>query len=502
MAQKIVIIGIDSLDPYVLKKYQDQLPHFSKLIEASPTFVSNSIFPVDTVPAWSSIYTGLDTSSHGILYVYDVFDPTLDGLKNVNIDALKGNTFWDYAGQKGLRSVIVYPNMIFPAWDINGIMVCKSPFDKKINPLETEIDISVSPKSIAAKHNIPRKLKSVWGGFPGNSQLKKWAEYSMESLRNETKTAFDLYEKEPWDIFFVYFNMLDIIQHRLWRFFDTSDPSYRYNNDLSGIILNFYKEFDLMIDKFSKVNPDANLFVISDHGHKSRPTKTLNLDEFLRINGYLKANITRHSISTLIRKMILTVVYKLQIEHYLISIITKSKTLAKTGKSIYSSGGLIIAGKSVANLSRFAGIKSYSYGGIEINKKLIPESDYNQLRDDLIKSISEITDTEGTSVIKWIARREDKFKGKFTDKLFPDLNFELEDDYCVGWDLGSSLYGKSYDHNVASGGHRNEAVFLMRNIPRHRITNKIGILDLAPTIMKLLNISIDTKSYDGKSFID
>jgi len=83
------------------------------------------------------------------------------------------------------------------------------PFDKKINPLETEIDISVSPESIAAKYNIPRKLKSVWGGFPGNSQLKKWTEYSMESLRNETKTAFDLYEKEPWDIFFVYFNMLE-----------------------------------------------------------------------------------------------------------------------------------------------------------------------------------------------------------------------------------------------------------------------------------------------------
>ena len=56
---KTLILGIDSLDPYVLLKHKAVLPNFARLMHESPTLLSKSVFPVDTIPAWASINTGL-----------------------------------------------------------------------------------------------------------------------------------------------------------------------------------------------------------------------------------------------------------------------------------------------------------------------------------------------------------------------------------------------------------------------------------------------------------
>ena len=37
---KTIVLGIDSLDPYVLSEYKAALPNFARLMDASPTSVS------------------------------------------------------------------------------------------------------------------------------------------------------------------------------------------------------------------------------------------------------------------------------------------------------------------------------------------------------------------------------------------------------------------------------------------------------------------------------
>ena len=497
MVKKIAVIGIDSLDPYILKKYRKHLPNFSKLIEESPTFISKSIFSVDTVPAWSSIYTGLNPDRHGILYVYDVFDPKLSDLRKVDMSTLKGKTFWDYAGKNGLRSVMMYPNLIYPAWGINGVMVSKSPFDRRVGPIETEIDIDVHPKELFEKYCIPKKLKNVWGGFPGKAKLKDWADKATGALEVETNIALKIFKYEKWDLFFVYYSILDIIQHRLWRFFDECDPAHSRNN-LSGIILDFYIAFDKIVGQFIETHPEALFVIISDHGHKMRPIKTVNINEHLRTEGFLVTKDRRKLISGKFRKTILEIANKLQVEHWLIKIVSKNKTLVKAGKSIYSSSGIIDSEKSVARLSTFAGIKSYSYGGIEINKRVVSDHEYERLRENLIKSISEIKNNHKDPIVKWVARREEVFSGKYAKKLYPDLILELDDDYGIGWDIQSGIIGVAYDHNVASGGHGKDAVFLMKNIEMQVERTDMNIIDAGPTILTLLGINVERFDFDGK----
>jgi predicted AlkP superfamily phosphohydrolase/phosphomutase len=497
MINKLAVIGIDSLDPHVLLNYRKELPTFSKLMTESPTFVSRSIFPVDTIPAWASIYTGLHPGNHGLLYVYDVFDPTLSDLKKLDITRIRGRTFWDYAGRAGYRTAVVYPLLLYPSWELNGIMVSKSPFDRRVDWIKTDVDVDVYPPSIKARYGIPDTLGGLWGGFPGVKHLEKWAEQGKIMLAKENDIGFEMYKHEKWDLFFIYFSVLDIIQHRLWRFFDEHDPTY-LKNDLSTIILDYYKLFDALTGTFIELYPDVSLIVMSDHGHRSRPYKTVNINEHLRRSGILVPK-GHNKIMSQIRRTILEVADRLHIEGLLIKLVVTSQSLTRVGKSVYSSAGSIDTAKSKAWLSNFAGIKSYPHGGIEINRDIVSDTEYEKVREELIKSLSELEGTDGEPLMDWVLRREDVYPGEFTEKLYPDIVFALKEEYGVGWDLYSDLFGKAYDHQVASGGHARDTVFLIRNVTRELMRNEISILDVAPTILDLLDIDWRGFDFDGES---
>lgn len=498
---KILIIGIDSLDPHVLLKYKKELPNFSKLIKESPTLISKSVFPVDTIPAWMSVYTGLHPGNHGVLYAYDVFDPNLSDLKKLDINYIKGKTFWDYAGQNGYKPVIVFPQLMYPTWDINGIMISKSPIDNRVNWMKTEIDLDCFPESIKDKYEIPDKLENLWGGFPGNDKLEQWANIGKDVICRETDIGMNLCKNEKCNLFFIYYNLLDIIQHRLWRFFDENDPSYPGKTSLNRIILDYYILFDRIIGNFMENFPDVILIVMSDHGHKSRPINTVNLNEYLRANGYLELNKKNILAINMIKKSILRTVNKLKLEHVLIKLVTKNKAATKMGKSVYSSAGLIDMNKSNAYLSNFAGIKSYPHGGIEINKKIVSDSEFEKIREELILGLSGLK-MDGMPLIKWIKKNDDLYPGDFNKKIYPDIVFELADGYGVGWDLNSNFYGKAYDHNVASGGHAKDATFLIKNAGKVVKKNDLNLVDVAPSILDLLGIERRKINFDGVSIFE
>lgn len=501
MPEPLVIIGIDSLDPFLLKKFEKDLPNFSRLIYDSPTFLSKSVFPVDTIPAWMSIFTGLIPSNHGILYVYDIFDPELKKLKDLNISKTEGKKFWDFVDHSGYRSTIIFPNLIFPSQSLNGIMITKSPFERRKSWIETEIDIDVSPKKIQERYDIPDKIKNLWGGFPGEDKLLEWANLGEEILKEEVKIGLEIFQNEPSDLYFIYFSLLDIIQHRFWRFLDTEDPLYPGKNKFEDEIFRYYKIFDGIIGQYLSLKPNCRFMIVSDHGHKRRPINTININEYLRREGYLKTKNYRVFLMMKIRKTILTIIKKLHLETAIIKFVTKNTKLTKAGKTIYSSEGAIDLNNSSAFLSQFAGIKSYPVGGISINRNKISDSEYHIIRDDLINSLTKIKINSGENIFKFIKSREDFVKGTYCKELYPDIIFELDDDWGVGWDLHSEIFGIAHDHSVASGGHRKEGVFLVRNIAINQCRTNVKIVDICPTILDLFDIGLKINNFDGVSLL-
>ncbi|MDD1708004.1 MAG: alkaline phosphatase family protein, partial [Methanoregulaceae archaeon] len=447
---------------------------------------------------WVSIYTGLLPANHGISYTFDLFDPDRKGLAGIDSSRIRGSTFWDLTGREGLRSVIVQPMLIYPGWPIQGVLVSRSPLDRRQSWIDTVADISTHPVEIRERYAIPEQARSLWGGYPGHRNLASWARLGLEILNNEKRMGLSLLLGESWDLFFMYFPILDIIQHRLWRFHDPADATYPGNTAMSSVIPEYYVAMDRLIGEFQQSAPNAGMIVMSDHGHGRRPVNTVNVNELLRRDGYLSSGNLARKFMANIRNAALGVIEHMGCEEILVQLSARFPSVARSGGSLYAGNPSIPPG-SRASLSRFAGIKSYPHGGIQIQKEGLSAGEYTAMRDTIITSLASLTTSEGIPFFEFIGRREDIAPGRYTDTIFPDILFQLRGELGVGWDIYSDISGRAHDHRVASGGHKGEGVFIIHNVDREIGRKIISIIDLAPTVLDYYGIPIRDLNIDGKS---
>jgi predicted AlkP superfamily phosphohydrolase/phosphomutase len=498
MEKKLLIIGIDSLDPEVILRERNHLPVLSGLMDVSPTFRASSVFPADTIPAWVSIYTGLLPANHGISYAFDLFDPDRKGLAGIDSSRFRGSTFWDRIGIEGLRSVIIHPMLIYPGWPINGIMVCRSPMVRRLNWIETESDLTTYPTDTRERYAIPERPRSIWGGYPGRRRLGLWAQRGLEILEDEKRIGLTLIKEEPWELYFIYFSVLDIIQHRLWRFYDREDPAYPGETELDHVIQRYYRAMDTLIGEFLRSTPDAGVIVMSDHGHGRRPVRTVNVNEILRRKGYFSSDRIASKLIAKVRNAALTVIDRVGGDEILIKVSAAFLPIARFGGSLYSGDPAIPQGRR-ACLSRFGGIKSYPHGGIEIGGDGIQALEYEKVCREIIATLQDLNAPDGSPLFEFIGKREDIAPGHLTHKIFPDILFRLRDGWGVGWDLHADIFGRAHDHRVASGGHTAQGVFLIHNLDREIRRKTLSITDLSPTILDYFGIPKQDLNLDGRS---
>lgn len=501
--ERVMIIGIDALDPSQLLKFKDSLPNFRRMMEESPTFKMKSVFPPDTIPAWITIYTGLNPAEHGIIHTFDVFESDWQSIANLNVNAFKGKTFWDIAGKRGKKVCILFPQSAFPPWEVNGVMVSRSLYPpeylKKKGIIIENDGVLTYPSSLAEEYGISH-LATLSGEYPGFKDLGVYAEKAKKKVLDQAEFGLKISKDYDWNLFFIYFSELDIIQHFFWRYFDEEDPTHPSNNQYKDIIPNFYKLFDRIIGEFFKAYPDAVHVVMSDHGHGMRPAKTMNINEFLRKKSYLKLkgkyNVTTHIIECLKRRL-LDFVHKHDLTYWLVRL-GKTKPFSGASKKVYTSSSAVDTENSLAYLSYFTGAKSYSQGGIMVNRAKLGK-DYERFREKLIKELHDLRNPiTKEKLFEWIKKREELYQGNNLD-LYPDIVFKLKDEYGVYWSVYSPVIGTSYEHNLSSGGHKEDAVFLISNLDREVAKNNMTLLDVAPTILDLLGINWQRFDYDGES---
>jgi predicted AlkP superfamily phosphohydrolase/phosphomutase len=255
--------------------------------------------------------------------------------------------------------------------------------------------------------------------------------------------------------------------------------------------------FDSLIGEFQNANGDATLIVMSDHGHHMRPIKTVNVNEYLRRCGYLIQQRKNSRLKRQLSRTLLGAASKLNVEHTIMKFMVRSERMTRVGKSLYSSSGSIDRERSVASLSTFAGIKSYSFGGIEINSEALSDTEYARVLAELETRLLELKTQQGDPAVVCTKRRDELCAEGSGTAIYPDLLFELKEDFGVGWELYSDLFGRAYDHNVASGGHGKAATFLITGAERLVAKGDVRIVDAAPTILDLLGVNWRKFRFDG-----
>jgi predicted AlkP superfamily phosphohydrolase/phosphomutase len=506
---KVLIIGIDSLSPTLLTKFGEDLPNFSRLRRMSPAVRLRSIFPPDSIPAWVTIYTGLNPAKHGLVYAQDVFGTQQRELLSFDSSRFQGKTFWDYAGKAGKKVCILLPYVAYPSWPVNGVMVARARTESKVPNAArwiSETEIQTDPREAASEHQIPNSMRTVFGNYPGRKMLGRYAEDIWKTISNDAEFALRICRECDWDLFFVYSYLLDTIQHFFWRYGDDSDPRYPGAGPYQDIIKDSYRLFDKVVGDFMDAHPDATIVVMSDHGHGMRPPRTVNINAFLQTKGLLTSKANKRNPALYLvgksKSRLLDVVHKHELDYWLLNI-ASAKALKPLSKRVYMSSSSVDMEQSKAFLSAFAGPKSYSHGGVEINKRNTSEMGYEELRSLVIKELSDLREPDtNEKLITWICRREELYSGPHLS-LYPDVVFELREGYGVYWDVNANLIGTAYEHNIAPGGHKKDAVFLISRLEgKSCARTDMTLMDVAPTILDLLGLdSRGNPDSDGSSIL-
>ncbi len=455
MIKKLIVIGIDGMDLDVVMRYQDKLPNIMKMIGKNPNTTLRSVFPADTTPAWSTIYTGLDPTEHGIINFVNV------GAKNntykpfsFDDSVFYGKAFWEVLNQNGLSCTVLLPMNIKKGWDINGLMITR-PYEGKMY---------VYPK---AKEALYQPKFSILG-----TESKFTAESSLPILRDEffakqaeewrlTKLAL---ENEDTDVLFSYFSTTDGIQHDFWRHCDPTHPNYPGKNDYDNVVRDMYIRMDECLGEIIKMQPDTPLLVMSDHGHGARPVYIARINEMLRRGGYLepstsnKSSSGKKSLKKKLKKFAINTVKKVGLPKWAMKLARKFPIW----KNLFASGADFNWDKTVAFLSDLSALKNYSYGGIRLSESV---EDKDKLADEIIAYLQTIMiEEENKPLFEWIARTNTFYHGEFLNK-YPEIIFQMDERYGGEWELGENLIDKNvgFMYAMSPGGHRWNTAVLFGN---------------------------------------
>lgn len=474
MVHKLIILGIDGMDRDVIERYSDVLPTLTELAKECGAPRLRSVFPADTTPAWSTIYTGLDPSEHGIINFVNV------GAKNntykpLEFDdgAFRGRTFWDKLNEAGKRVAVILPMNIKEGWEIDGLMITR-PYNGKMRVYPDGRETLYSPRA---------DILGTEGKFTSEKDLPHLRDEFFAKVHEEMRLTDIALENEDVDVLFSYFSTTDGIEHDFWRHCDPSHPEYPGENEHSGVIRDMYVEMDRYIASVRERFPDTPLLVLSDHGHGARPIYTVRINELLRRGGYLvpaksgNANGgAKHSFKKFLKRTSLGFVKKVGLPRFAMKLLKRFPVW----KSLFASSSDFDWDKTSAYLSDLSALKNYSYGGIRLSESV---ADKDALADEITEYLRGVEiEGEGVPLFEWICRTNTFYHGSFISR-YPEIIYQMDERFGGEWELGENVFERGgFMYALSPGGHRwRTAVLLASGIPFER--DKYEMTDIYKIIM-------------------
>lgn len=472
------------------------LPNLRRISESSLNVTANSIFPPDSDTAWASIYTGLNPAKHGIV---DFVDPlerakiNKDQLNYLDASSIRGKTFWDIASHQGKRVCLIYPHMAYPVWPINGFMASPHPKTGEVQFYPSDFTFKFDYKKPIVHKRIPKS----------KLEYKEYVVKKHETVINEFSLGRQMLMNYDWDVFFLYSSALDSIMHLFWNYCDPDDPTYPGETPFKDVINDFHVLYDQLIGQLLEgIDPSTAVLLLSDHGHSMRPVKLFNVNEVLRNAGFLvpKEGVLApvHSMTEKFKRGAANLAQRWGLRAAAMTIVRTFPQL----KKMYTVPLNIDFEATVAHCTDLSGMKAYSYGGIKVSKEKFRDySTYEKVREKIINLLKGYKlPGSDENVVQWICKREELYTGKHLEK-YPDIVFNLKDGYGAGWGIHMPVFSKTVAHRFYPGSHRGSTpVFFLRNGNNRKfLKREVSFMDIAPTILDMLDINWREFNFDGES---
>ena len=463
-----MMIGLDGatwglLHPWISN---DKLPTFKRMINSGTRGILKSTIPCRTCPALPTLYTGMNPGSTGI---FSFVKP--NGTPVTSRDISYPN-IWNILDKYGYSSCIVNLRMTYPPEKLNGVMICGNPVP------------SVAESS--GKYVYPEDLKERIGGFRDTRVQKKFRKYRkntkkyrkdlLELIIKQTERRYKIFKKlnqeSDYDFSIFWIGGTDTIQHHFW--------------DDKEILLQFYLLIDNFLNDVFLSFPNRNFVIVSDHGFESCPEKFFSVNTWLYREGYLcpMSNPILHRLINFVQSLTLKYANPQWIERIL-----QFRYKYKSNVQRLPLHG-VNQKNSKAYLATFFGID------------VANSNNYEKIREEIIKKLKRLEDTEGLNVLKGAWKREEIYKGKYL-KQVPDIIFLASEKYWPSPILTKDVFEdiRKKIHPWFAGEHsKARDGILIASGPVFKEKYKIGdvdIEDICPTILHLMGCGIP-ENVDGK----
>lgn len=433
----MIILGVDGLDWEYVDENRRHLPTLASWPVLAPL---ESIFPPDSIPAWTTIFTGVPPGDHGYLDSIDYLDKTPEAAATSAAEGLPGRTFWDRAGEAGRRVCVINPFLAYPAWDVNGVMIS--------GPVFVDGTASITGITQDALPALPQLGGIVT--FPTARTIGPFVEETLHATEQQARFGLALLDELKPDLFFLTILTVDRLQHFAWRFADPDDPTYPGPNPHEDAVLRSYQQIDRIAGEYAR---RGQVVMLSDHGHGMRCRRMVYVDEVLRRRGLVATGrrrlgrVSRAYLLERAKRLTLLTAYVLRAEQLAYSLGRRLPNRKAIKYSSFSSD----AESSIARLSRTFGRNQHS--GVELSV------DSAENRQQVVDALTELRDPRtGDGVVQWVRDREDVVAGARVER-YPEILFKLKDGYGVDFGLYGGLFGPDVNHRRISGGHKPTGVF-------------------------------------------
>lgn len=461
-SQKVVIIGLDGLNPDLVYQRKDKLPTLKKIMEQGMYGKIKSTIPPLTAPSWSCVLSGKNLGHFGFWdstyrkdYSYKQLEIVNSVVRDERVDALY-KILSKYNKKVAIINVpFTYPPPKIPnGYSISSFMTF-SPDEKFTHPASLKSEI----ERMTGEYII-----DVFTSNLNLEQINK--EKVLKKIRDMDQQRFNLtkyfIKDKKCDFIFTVVAGTDRVSHLFYRYFDENHPRYTPDAKYKDIVKNHYKLCDDRIGEIvSLVGEDTVIIVLSSYAAQ-RLDGRINLNEWLIKEGYMKLNTRRESPTPLMQ-----------------ADIDWSKTKAwVTGYS----GGLYLNVK-----------------GREPEGTVEPK-DYDKALDELTEKLKGIKDDKGRILDAKVYKRKDIHSGEYA-RFGPDLfvsfnNYHWGTSELIGYNSLHSYYTPKGPDDGAHGSYGFFALVGL-GIPQKGKISKADLLDIAPTVLDLFGIPIP-QDMEGK----
>ena len=168
LSQKIIILGVDGMDPKLTKKYMDAgyLPNIKAIAERGAQREDLRMLgcmPTITPPGWTTLGTGAWPGTHGITCFWNQDPESLDTMMySLDSELCKAEQYWNVTAEAGYRTMVWHwPGSAWPPSSQNpNLMVVDGVQPGFVNFGTAAVD---EEKYVVADVNIPESVYLAGG---------------------------------------------------------------------------------------------------------------------------------------------------------------------------------------------------------------------------------------------------------------------------------------------------------------------------------------------------